>query len=68
MRWFRYSVKLEVLKTLSSTGLEQSMMKVRVVLLSLTSFLASFLILVSLGALLLTAYFVVIRIYNLIIK
>ena len=68
MCWFRYSVKLEVLKTLSSTGLEQSMMKVRVVLLSLTSFLASFLILVSLGALLLTAYFVVIRIYNLIIK
>lgn len=61
-------MKLEVLKTLSSTGLEQSMMKVRVVLLSLTSFLASFLILVSLGALLLTAYFVVIRIYNLIIK
>lgn len=51
-------MKLEVLKTLSSTGLEQSITKVRVTLASAS--LAIFLLLLSV---LTGAYFVVITIY-----
>lgn len=59
----RYSAKVEVLNTLSSTGLAQSMVKLRICLDSAVSFLVvSFLILASLGAVLGWAYFVVIRI------
>jgi hypothetical protein len=59
MRWRRYSAKLVVLKTLSSTGLLQSMVKLCETLVSTAYFLVtSFLTLASLGAVLGCAYFV----------